>query len=128
MLLAGIRKQHKRGLLLLGVSALIGISVGAMGILNHLWLMSAVLLLTAMASGFLNIHLISWFQQRVERVYLGRVMSVIMFASIGLMPISLAAAGLALKWSFPGMFAVAGALVLVVTALAAAHRPVREID
>ncbi|HEY4675558.1 MAG TPA: MFS transporter [Candidatus Angelobacter sp.] len=128
MLLAGIRKHHKRGLLLLGVSALIGISLSAMGILNHLWLMSAVLLLTAMASGFLNIHLISWFQQRVERAFLGRVMSVIMFASIGLMPISFAAAGVALKWSLPGMFAIAGALVLLVTALAAAHRPVREID
>src|SRR5262249_34416142 len=48
---------------------------------------------------------------------LGRVMSVLMFASIGLMPVSLAVAGVALKWSLPGMFAVAGALVLVVTTL-----------
>jgi hypothetical protein len=128
MLLAGIRKHHKRGLLLLSVSSLIGISVGVIGILNRLWLMSAVLCLMAMAAGFLNIQLISWFQQRVERVFLGRVMSVIMFASIGLMPVSLGAAGVAIQWSLPGMFAVAGAMVLLVTGLAAAHRPVREID
>jgi hypothetical protein len=82
----------------------------------------------AMAAGFLNVHLISSYQQRVERAVLGRVMSVMMFASIGLMPLSLAAAGLALKWSLSGMFAIAGALVLLVTTFAATHRPVREID
>jgi MFS family permease len=129
MLLAGLRRQHRnRGWLLLGVSSFIGLSIGVMGSLEYLWLMSAVLLLMAMAAGFLNIQLISWFQQRVDRAVLGRVMSVLMFAVIGLMPASLAAAGLALKWSLPGMFAVAGALVLLVTTLAAMHRPVREID
>jgi hypothetical protein len=129
VILAGLRRQQqKRGWLLLGVSSFIGLSVGVMGILHHLWLMALVLLLMAMATGFLNIQLISWFQQRVERTVLGRVMSVMMFASIGLMPLSLAAAGLALKWSLQGMFAVSGALVLLVTMLAAAHRPVREIE
>jgi hypothetical protein len=59
---------------------------------------------------------------------LGRVMSVLMFASLGLMPLSLAAAGVAVQWSARGMFAAAGALVLVVTVVAALQRPVREID
>lgn len=129
VILAGLRKQQrKRGWLLLGVSSFIGLSIGVMGILHYLWLMAVVLLLMAMAVGFLNIQLISWCQQRVERAVLGRVISVMMFASIGLMPLSLASAGLALKWSLPGMFAVSGALVLLVIMLAAAHRPVREIE
>jgi hypothetical protein len=55
-------------------------------------------------------------------------MSVLMFASLGLMPLSLAAAGVAVQWSLRGMFAGAGALVLIVTFFAALHRPVREID
>jgi hypothetical protein len=59
---------------------------------------------------------------------LGRVMSVLMFASLGLMPLSLAAAGFAVQWSLSGMFAGAGALVLVVAFIAALQRPVREID
>jgi hypothetical protein len=59
---------------------------------------------------------------------MGRVMSALMFSSVGLMPFSLAAAGVAVKWSAPGTFIVAGVMVLVVTLLAAAHRPVREID
>jgi hypothetical protein len=80
------------------------------------------------AVGYLNVQLVSWFQQRVERAMLGRVMSVLMFASVGLMPFSLAAAGAAIQWSVRGMFAVAGAAVLVVTIAAAMHRPVREIE
>jgi hypothetical protein len=51
-----------------------------------------------------------------------------MFSAIGLMPISLAIAGFAIRVSLAGMFLVAGAMVLVVTVLAAGHRPVREID
>lgn len=129
VIIAGLRQQQrKRGWLLLGVSSFIGLSIGLMGILHYLWLMAVLLLLMAMAAGFLNIRLISWCQQRVERAVLGRVMSVMMFASIGLMPLSLASAGLALKWSLPGMFAVSGTLVLLVTTFAAAHRPVREIE
>ncbi len=41
---------------------------------------------------------------------------------------SLAAAGIALKWSLSGTFIIAGAMVLLVTLSAAAHRPVLEID
>jgi hypothetical protein len=51
-----------------------------------------------------------------------------MFASLGLMPLSLAAAGVAVQWSLSGMFAGAGVLVLVVTSIAALQPTVREID
>src|SRR5215472_5911905 len=68
VMLAGLRRQQtKRGWLLLGVSTFIGLTVGMMGILHYLWLMAVVLVLMAMAAGFLNIQLLSWFQQRVER-------------------------------------------------------------
>ena len=80
------------------------------------------------AAAFLNVQLLSWFQQRVERAMLGRVMSVLMFASVGLIPFSIAAAGVIIQWSLPGMFAVSGALVLLVTVGAGMHRPVREIE
>jgi hypothetical protein len=80
------------------------------------------------SAGFLNVHLFAWFHQRVAGPLLGRVMSVLMFASIGLMPLSLVAAGVAVEWSLRGMFAGAGALVLIVTLVAASQAPVRDID
>lgn len=79
-------------------------------------------------AAFLNIQLISWFQQRVERALMGRVMSVLMFASVGLLPFSLALAGVALKASVVGTFLCAGAMVLLIIVFAASHRAVRAID
>ncbi|MGA3212717.1 MAG: MFS transporter [Terriglobales bacterium] len=128
VLAAGLRKVRKRGLMLLGVSALIGICTAVIGVLSQLWTLGAVLFLMSAAAGFLNVQLLAWFQQRVERAVLGRVMSVLMFAAVGLMPLSLAAAGVAIKWSLSGMFLGAGVLVLLVTTLAAMNRPVREIN
>jgi len=127
-LLAGVSKHRKRGRLLLLVSTAIGLCLGSIGLLNLAPLLGGVLFLMSGTAAFLNVQLIAWFQQRVERAMLGRVMSVLMFASIGLMPFSLAAAGVAVKWSVPGTFIVAGGMVLLVTLLAAAHGPVHEID
>jgi len=128
LLLAGARQQRKRGWLLLVVSAIIGICTATIGLLSQMWSLLPILFVMSASAGFLNVHLLAWFQQRVDRAMLGRVMSVLMFASLGLMPLSLAAAGVAVQWSLPGMFAGAGALVLVVTFVAALQRPVREID
>jgi MFS family permease len=128
LLLAAARQQRKRGWLLLVVSAVIGVCTASIGLLNQLWSLAPALFVMSASAGFLNVHLLAWFQQRVDRAVRGRVMSVLMFASLGLMPISLAAAGVAVQWSLRGMFAGAGALVLVVTCVAALQRPVREID
>jgi MFS family permease len=128
VLAAGVHKTRKRGKLLLAVSAVIGLCTASVGLLHHLWSIAAVLLLMSAAAGFLNVQLVAWFQQRVERAVLGRVMSVLMFAAIGLMPVSLAAAGVVMKLSLSGMFVGAGLLVILVTAFAAMNRSVREID
>jgi MFS family permease len=128
LLLAAARQQRKRGWLLLVVSVVVGICTASIGLLSHLWSLLPVLLVMSASAGFLNVHLLAWFQQRVDRAILGRVMSVLMFASLGLVPLSLAAAGVAIQWSLRGMFIGAGALVLVVTCIAASQGPVREID
>jgi MFS family permease len=128
LLLAGARQQRKRGWLLLVVSVVIGICTASIGFLSQLWSILPVLFVMSASAGFLNVHLLAWFQQRVDRAVLGRVMSVLMFAGIGLMPLSLAVAGVAVQWSLRGMFAGAGASILVVTLIAALQRPVREID
>jgi MFS family permease len=128
LLLAAARQQRKRGWLLLVVSVIVGICTASIGLLGQLWSLLSILFVMSASAGFLNVHLLAWFQQRVDRAMLGRVMSVLMFASFGLMPLSLAAAGVAVQWSLRGMFAGAGALVLVITFVAALQRPVREID
>ncbi len=127
-LLAGLTTHRRRGRLLLVVSTVIALCLGCIGLVQREPLLAAVLFVMSATAAFLNVQLIAWFQQRIERAMMGRVMSVLMFASVGLMPFSLALAGFALKWSLPATFLIAGAMVLLVTLLAASHRPVREID
>jgi MFS family permease len=128
LLLASARQQRRRGLLLLAVSTAVGLCIISIGLFHHLGSLLPTLFVMGASAGFLNIQLLSWFQQRVDRNMLGRVMSVVMFASLGLMPLSLAAAGVTVQWNLRGMFAGAGVLILMVTFIAALHRPVREID
>jgi hypothetical protein len=118
----------ERRFTLLLASTVIGLCIAPLGVLTRIATLVPGLLLTSSTMAFLNIQLIAWFQQRIERALMGRVMSVLMFASVGLAPLSLAVTGGALKASIPGTFFVAGAMVLVVTLLAASHRAVREID
>ncbi len=127
-LLAGLSKQRNRGRLLLVISAVIGVCLGSLGLLHGMAPLVAVLLLMGVASAFLNVQLITWFQQRIEHAMMGRVMSVLMFSAVGLMPVSLALAGVAIRWSLPGTFLVSGCMVLLVTLMAASRRTVREID
>jgi hypothetical protein len=59
---------------------------------------------------------------------MGRVMSVLMFFSLGLMPLSLAITGLALQWSLMGTFLFAGGALLLVTFTGALQPSVRQIE
>lgn len=126
--LAAARKQRKRGFVLIACSTTVGLCAISIGLVHQLWALVLILFVIGASAGFMNVQLLAWFQQRVDRSMLGRVMSVLMFASLGLIPLSLAAAGVAVQWSLSGMFAGAGVLVLMVTLIAALQRQVRQID
>lgn len=128
MICAGLVPHRRRGRTLLLASLFLGLCTMPIGRLTHMMLLVADLIVMGIVAAFLNVQLIGWFQQRTEREYMGRVMSVLMFASVGLMPLSLAIVGITLKVSLPGTFIAAGALVLLVTLLASSHQAVRSID
>ena len=126
-LLAGVYKPRARGLLMLAVGGSVAFGTALLAVVNQTWSLSAVLFAMGAAAGFLNVHIVAWFQQRVDRQMRGRAMSVIMFAAVGLQPISLALAGIAATWNVAGMFLGASALMLLVIGAAASHKAVREI-
>jgi MFS family permease len=128
LLLAGVYKSRRRGLLLLGTSGVLGVAMACMGLLTGFWQVALLLAVMGCLSGFINVQLQAWLQQRVERAVLGRVSSVLMLSAFGLMPLSMAAAGVAVEWSASWMFAIAGCAVALVAALGALQRPVRDIE
>ena len=90
--------------------------------------LAALLAVMGLGVGFVNVQFASWMQMRVERALLGRVMSVLMFAAVGLVPISYALAGGLATWSLEGLFLAAGGLLVVASAAALTGKAAREID
>ncbi len=127
-LLAGILKIKRRGLLLLGACVVISAGIASMGLLGHLWLIAAVLLLLGASAGVANVHIAAWIQQRIDATVRGRVFSVLMLANFGLMPVSLAVAGLLIAWNLKLMFLIAGASLLLITVFGASQKQVRAIE
>jgi MFS family permease len=126
-LLAGIWKIRKRGLLILSVSAILAACLGSIGILGNLWMITAVLLVMGASAGLANVNISAWIMQRIDVTVRGRVSSVLMLASVGLTPVSLAVAGLLIAWNVKSMFLLAAGLMLLVTSIAAFQKSVREI-
>ncbi len=124
---AGLLKIKRRGVLLLVASAIIGVCLAAFGFLSQLAAIAAVLVVMGACATVTNIHLASWIQGRVDVAVRGRVVSVLMLSAVGLQPLSLAGAGLLAAWSLTGMFLVAAAALLIVTAAGAMRSSVRAI-
>jgi hypothetical protein len=125
---AGIWKVRRRGVLILLVSAMLRLCVGSIGLMRTVWGVAGVLLFGGAAAGKVNVHVGAWVMQRIDAAVRGRVSSVLMLASNGLIPVSLGVAGFLIAWSSRGMFLLAGGMILLVTAGASFQRPVREIE
>jgi MFS family permease len=127
-LLAGVWKVRRRGILIVLVSVVLGFCLGAIGLLGHVWSIAGVLLVMGATAGMANVHIGAWAMQRIDTAVRGRVASVLMLGSVGLMPVSLAVAGFLVAWSLKFMFLLAGGTMLLAAAGAAFQKPVREIE
>ncbi len=123
-----VRQPRRRGLQFVVMSLLAGLELIGIGLVPKVGAIAALLALMGLGVGFVNVQLSAWIQQRVEQALLGRVMSVLMFAAVGLIPISYAAAGMLAQWSLPGLFISAGALLTVASALALTGKAARHVD
>jgi len=92
-----------------------GVVIGSLGFLRSTGVDFTLMLLLGVGNGYLSILLFTWMQTRTPREMLGRMMSILSFSNIGLVPIAQAISGAVSKWSLTALFAIAGALVLVVT-------------
>lgn len=126
--LAGIVPPPRRfgWMVVLGL-AWIGLAVLATGLVPSLLPAVAILATAGVASGVVNTYGISWLQRRTEPSMQGRVMSLVMLASIGLVPIGYAAAGVLAEASPTLLFVLAGGLMVIAALGAAISRTVRSL-
>ena len=123
--LAGALPKPSRkwlGTISLSVISLMGVGLAVIGVAPTMTIAAAAGLLMGIANGYANINLISWLQQKVAPEMIGRVMSLVMFAAIGLNPISNALAGALIGLNITVLLVCAGLLMTTFT-LAAAFSP-----
>jgi Major Facilitator Superfamily len=123
-----VKRPRKRGLQFTVMSGLCGLELVGIGLAPRFAAIAALLALMGLGVGFVNVQFAAWMQMRVERALLGRVMSVMMFSAVGLVPISYAISGFLAQWSLPGLFLVAGALLTAASAVALTGKAARHID
>ncbi|HEY6350225.1 MAG TPA: MFS transporter [Candidatus Angelobacter sp.] len=122
------KKQRHRGWLMLVFSGVLGVGMIAIGLLHHLVLILLVIAALGLGSGLVSVHVQSWFQAHVDRRMLGRVTSVFMVATLGLVPVSYALTGFLAQVNLTVTFVAAGLALLVTAGFAAINQDVRRID
>jgi hypothetical protein len=128
LLPAVLKFRYPRGLIVLGFSAVIGAEMIAMVLVHGLIPIMVLLAILGFGSGLTAVCFQSWLQARIDRNFLGRVMSIFMFATFGLLPISYAVAGALAQAKLSLMFMGSGAMVLAATIVAAVNKQIRAID
>lgn len=112
----------------IGLGVLCGLELVGIGASQKFAVIAALLALMGVGAGFVNVQFSTWIQLRVERAMLGRVMSVLMFAAIGLIPVSYAISGVVAQWSLMWLFVGAGAILVVTSTAATSAKAARELD
>lgn len=93
-----------------------GLTLALMGWIRATWLAFTVMFLLGTGNGYFVITTITLLQSITPKAMLGRLMSLLLFASVGLLPLSQLASGAISRWSLTALFVGAGLLMLLVAA------------
>lgn len=94
--------------------AAFGVALGGFGFIRSTWLDFALMLLLGAGNGYVAILMFTWMQTNTPKAMLGRMMSMVLLAGNGLVPISQALSGAVIKWSLETLFVTAGLLIVLV--------------
>ena len=125
---AGFVPPPKRfGLLIIGLCVWLGAGIIVVGLVPSLTLGATVMGLTGIGTGVVNTYGVSWLQRRTTPDMQGRVMSLVMLASMGLTPIGYAVSGAVAQANVTLLFVIAGVMMLLTGAGMAATRTARTL-
>lgn len=118
--LGGAWLRRRFGATLLLVDAFVGLLLMGLGQISTAWQGAALLALTGMLGGYLQVVIFTWIQRRVTPAMLGRAMALFMAVFLGLAPLSAAATGALLRRLTVGELFCGGGALLLAAAVAAA--------
>lgn len=118
--LGGAWLRRRFGATLLAVDAIVAILLMALGQIDTAWQGAALLAVTGLLGGYVQVAIFTWIQRRVAPAMLGRAMALFMGIFLGLAPLSAAATGALLRHLSVGELFCAGGALLLAAAIAAA--------
>lgn len=126
-LAAGWRPPARRGRTVVGGVAAIGAGMAGLAAVTHVLAATAVVSLIGLGSGFLGVVVVATLQERVPEHLLGRVLSLVVLATVAFDPFSYVLAGALLPYGTTTLFLVSGSAVLTCAALVATSPPIRSL-
>src|SRR5438445_204441 len=125
---AGFVSPPKRfGRLIVFLCVWLGLGIGAVGLVPSLVPAALAMGLSGVGTGVVNTYGISWLQRRIDPAMQGRVMSLVMLASMGMTPVAYAVSGPIANVNPTALFVIAGGLIILCGLGAAASRSVRSL-
>ncbi len=117
--------QGHFGTILLIVTSMAGLGLMLMGLATTAVAAALTSLFMGATLGYVVIQFITWIQLRTPEQMIGRMMSILMFASQGLVPVGMAVAGALLGVNPTGLFIISGLLLVLITLIAMRNPTVR---
>ena len=117
-LLAGLLPRPSAStirLLLITLLTVFGLVTAMLGFIYSTWIDLALMVLLGVGTGYITIILFTSIQTRTPKAMLGRIMSLLMLSSTGLVPVSQALSGVIVAWNLSMLFVLAGGLIVLVT-------------
>jgi hypothetical protein len=130
-LLAGILPRppgRVMGVILGAIWSGLGLGVLALGLISTTPLAAVTAFAMGAANGYVVILFITWLQRRTSEDMLGRMMSLLMLASVGLLPLSNVLTGALVGLNARALFVGAGGLMVILVFLSMLNPAVRAME
>jgi hypothetical protein len=116
------------GVVLLSLVSAMGLGLGLLGLSMSMIVAATIGLVLGTLDGYINIFFMTWVQSRAPKALIGRLMSLVMFSSTGLLPISMALSGAASRVDVTPLMIVSGGLVAAISILMTVNPNVRAME
>jgi MFS family permease len=130
-LLAGLLPRppgRVMGVILGAIWSGLGLGVLALGLISTTPMAAVTAFAMGVANGYVVILFVTWLQRRTSEDMLGRMMSLLMLASVGLLPISNVLTGALVGLNARALFVTAGGLMVILVFLSMLNPAVRAME
>jgi MFS family permease len=129
--LAGVLPQPNpkhRGAVLLALAGGMGIGLALLGFSSSTNFAAVIGLVVGAFNGCILVFLVTRVQSRPPEEFVGRLMSLLLFASTGLIPVSMALSGVVSRVDVTGLLIVSGALIMLISLAMLFNPTVRAME